>query len=300
MRPMKRTGSQFLGGGRGPTAPVPTYGAELLTNGDMETGDPPSSWVAEATATLSTVAGYAGAQALRVTRGSSVNAATQAFTASIGTWLYLVGRVKKGTASSGRASLSISVSAAETPATASGNWDEVVVATRNASGGAKTVNLVVIGSAGQYVDFDNVSLKPITLASMISARAYGTHTTTKAQATIPTTAAKARCGVICNLDSATSPANFVLATHDGIEMRLEKCVGGTYTSLITTNVTYVAGAYVEIRRPAAGNNWQLWYAGSQVGTDQAIADAAIQAATLAGMFNTYSGNTLAAFSCVPS
>ena len=29
-------------------APVPTLGAELLTNGDFETGDPPTGWNATA------------------------------------------------------------------------------------------------------------------------------------------------------------------------------------------------------------------------------------------------------------
>lgn len=144
---------------------------------------------------------------------------------------------------------------------------------------------------------DNVSLKAITLASMFSALPYGTHMATKAQATV---VAGTRAGVVANLDSATSPANFVIASVDGTSARLTKAVAGTYTELLTVAVTYVPGAFVEIRRLAASNTYRLFYNNVQCGADQTIADAQIVSNTLAGMFNTWFGNTLAAFSCVPS
>ena len=46
---MSRTATRraiAFGSGVGPLAvPVPVLGAELVTNGDMETGDPPTGWV---------------------------------------------------------------------------------------------------------------------------------------------------------------------------------------------------------------------------------------------------------------
>jgi hypothetical protein len=144
---------------------------------------------------------------------------------------------------------------------------------------------------------DNVSFKAITLASMFSVRPYSTHTTTKAMATV---VAGTRAGVVANLDSATVPANFVIASHDGVQTaRITKCVAGTYTEVSAT-VAYVAGAFVEVRRPLGGDIWQMFYNGSQVIADQTISDAAIKAATLHGLFNTWSGNVLTGFSCVPS
>jgi hypothetical protein len=77
-------------------------------------------------------------------------------------------------------------------------------------------------------------------------------------------------------------------------------VAGTYTELISTAVAYSAGAFVEVRRLAGTDTYQLFYNGSQVGTDQTISDAAISAATLHGYFNTFASNTVSQFSCVPA
>jgi hypothetical protein len=112
-----------------------------------------------------------------------------------------------------------------------------------------------------------------------------------------TLVAGTRAGVVANLDSATAPSNFVLASHDGTTARLTKCVGGTYTELVAETVAYSAGAFVEVRR-LAGNDYELYYNGSKVGTTQTIADAGIIGNTLAGYFNTYDLNTVANFTCV--
>jgi hypothetical protein len=150
-------------------------------------------------------------------------------------------------------------------------------------------------SASLYIDA--ISCKAITLASMFSTRLYGTHVTVKAMATI---VAGTRAGVVCNLDSATVPSSFVIASVDGTSARLTKAVAGTYTELLTVGVTYVPGAYVEIRRLAASNTYRLFYNNAQCGADQTIADAQIVSNTLCGYFQTYSGNQLSGFSCVPS
>lgn len=54
-----------------------TLGADLLTNGNMETGDPPSSWTASGTATLASDAttrtNSAGAAAIKLTAGAAAD-----------------------------------------------------------------------------------------------------------------------------------------------------------------------------------------------------------------------------------
>lgn len=298
MRPMKRAGSRFLGGGRLPV-PVPALGAELVVNGDMETGDPPTGWSALNGATLAAstdVHPSGGTHSLLLTRGSSADSTGKTLTQSAGTWIAFGSWIKNGTATNGNMRLFSGSAYNASPAVTAATWT-YVRGVQRAAGANPLLHLLVTGAVGTTALFDDVSAKVITLASMFSTRPYSTHRTTKAMASI---VAGTRAGVVANLDSATSPANFVIASHDGTTARLTKCVAGTYTELISQAVAYVAGAYVEIRRPAAGNNWQLFYNGSQVGTDQAIADAAIQAATLHGLFNTYSGNVLAGFSCVPS
>jgi hypothetical protein len=152
-------------------------------------------------------------------------------------------------------------------------------------------------NANQSLYVDDVSVKPITLASMFSTRPYSTHATTKAAVTL---VSGTRAGVVCNLDNAASPANFVIASHDGSVARLTKCVAGTYTELISTAVAYSAGAFVEVRRAAGGNDYELYYNGSKVGTTQTIADAGITGNVLGGYFNTYDGNTVLGFSSVPA
>lgn len=145
------------------------------------------------------------------------------------------------------------------------------------------------------LSIDNVSVRQITLSSMFSASAYGTHRVTRARVTV---ALGCRAGVVCNMDSATNPQNFVIASHNGQTARLTKCVAGTYTELISQSVAYVAGAFVEVRRLAGTDTWQLFYNGAQVGNNQTISDAGIVGNTLHGYFNTYSGNVLSEFSCV--
>jgi hypothetical protein len=301
MLPLKHTGSQFLGGGR-LAAPVPVLGAEKITNGNFETwasATDAGTW-GESVAGASSVnregtVVHGGTYAVRLDFDATNNTyVSQASNLANNEWCLVSSWMR--TSASGKTmwvALGAVTGKSRDPGT---TWTQYFDVLRAAAANP-TLVLAKVSAASSSLYFDDVSLKPITLASMFSTRPYTTHATTKAMATI---VAGTRAGVVANLDSATSPANFVIASHNGTNAILEKCVAGTYTSLISTSVAYVAGAYVEIRRPAAGNNWQLFYNGSQVGTDQAIADAAIQAATLHGLFQTYSGNTLAAFSCIPS
>jgi hypothetical protein len=51
-------------------------------------------------------------------------------------------------------------------------------------------------------------------------------------------------------------------------------------------VAFSANAQIEIRRPS-GNTFQLWYSGTQRGTDQTVADAGIISNTRYGLFSTH-------------
>jgi len=92
-----------------------------------------------------------------------------------------------------------------------------------------------------------------------------------------------------DLDSAGSPANFVITYHDGTNCKLEKCVAGTYTTVITAAATYSAGA--ELRVIKDGTAYRLYYNNALVGTGT-IADAGIISNTLHELFSTYSANSL--------
>jgi hypothetical protein len=146
-------------------------------------------------------------------------------------------------------------------------------------------------SSSFYVD--DVSAKLLTLATLFNAIQSGSaNVTVSAAATI---VAGTQAGVFCNLDSVASPANFVIGYHDGVSAKLEKCVNGTYTTLVTATVAYSAGAAVMVKRLAGTDTMQLWYNGVQIGADQTVSDAGIISNTLHGLLSTYSGNTLDTF-----
>ena len=277
-------------------APVPTLGAELLVNGGMEgiyVGGVAPGWGKLGTPTVAESAdAYAGsaAQSVADSGNNSNNSVRQSLTVAAGSWALVSAYGKKGTGTGGLRAYY----GGPAPYV---NW--------TAEAWTRALLVYVIGNPTLYFYttgiapclFDEVSFKVITPASMFSARAYSTHATTKAAVTV---VAGTRAGVVCNLDSATAPANYIVASHDGTTARLEKFVAGTYTSLISTAATYVAGAFVEIRRAAGSNDYDLYYNGSKVGTTQTISDAGITGNILHGYFNTYAGNQLAEFSCAPS
>lgn len=149
-----------------------------------------------------------------------------------------------------------------------------------------------LSAASSSLYFDDLSIKALTL-SQCFATVNGSATDLTGAAKI--TAASAATGVVSLLDSASSPANFLIGYHDGINAKLDKCVGGTYTNLVSTAVAFSSGAQIEIRRPS-GNTFQLWYNGSQRGTDQTVSDAGIISNTRYGLFSTYSGNLFSEFS----
>lgn len=136
---------------------------------------------------------------------------------------------------------------------------------------------------------DDVAFRPLALASLSTTVVGVAGQTVTAKPYAITSGTQA--GVVSHLDSAVSPANFIIAYHDGTGVTLDKCVGGTWSNVIPrVTVAFASDAVIEIRRPS-GNTFQLWYGGTQRGTDQTISDAGIISNTRYGLFSTYSANT---------
>lgn len=91
-----------------------------------------------------------------------------------------------------------------------------------------------------------------------------------------------------------SKTSYIMALHDGINIRLIKCVSGSATWLISEAVSFVSNASLEIRRPS-GNNFEVWYNGSKVGTTQTVNDAAIINNTYSGIVSTDSINRISEY-----
>lgn len=305
----------LLGGGIPPlAAPEPVLGAEILVNGGFETAgaggaDIWANWAENAgTGALAdeTTIVQAGGHAAKITAApvSGAPVIEQDATVAANAWHILQFYARGDGTNAGRWQIYEVTGATNITTLASTAVTATTYAQKSAVWRMVPVNTTVriralAGNAGTGAVsyFDTFSVKAIALASMFSARAYSTHATTKAACTV---VSGTRAGVVCNLDSVASPANFVVASHDGTTARLTKCVAGTYTELIATTTAYSAGAFVEVRRTAGTNDYELYYAGSKVGTTQTVADAGITGNVLHGYFNTYASNTVASFSCLPS
>jgi hypothetical protein len=129
---------------------------------------------------------------------------------------------------------------------------------------------------------DDFSLKPLTLSSLFNSVNVSASTDYTVQTDVTLTSGT-QGGIVMNLNSDTSPTNFVIAYHDGINAHLEKGVGGTYTSLINTAATYVPGATLKVIKN--GTSYSLFYNGTQVDVTKTISDAGIISNTRHGLFS---------------
>lgn len=130
-------------------------------------------------------------------------------------------------------------------------------------------------------------VKQITLSSLFASVSVSTPDVL-AEAAVTMTAGT-QAGLVLNLDSAATPANFVIAYHDGTNCLLGKCVAGTYTSVISAAATYSAGAVLRVIKN--GTAYRLYYNNALVGTGT-ISDAGIVSNARHGLFSTYASNSL--------
>ena len=175
------------------------------------------------------------------------------------------------------------------------------VAQGNGSNGTKAITgratstALALRGAGFTGNADNLSAKALTLSELFaSLQVSVADVLADVNATIT---ANAQGGLVLNLDSAATPANFVIAYHDGQRAILEKCVAGTYTTVISANATYSAGATLRVIK--SGTSYALYYNGAQVGATSTISDAGIISNTLHGLFSTSGLNSLDGLSIHP-
>lgn len=143
-----------------------TLDSELVTNGHMETGDPPSNWDANGGATLSAVEderdGGAGSKSLNGVRGASATAAYQIIAVATGALYKMAGWVKNGDATSISYTMTGHLTdIQDVVATGLTSW---VNGTKygTAIGTLAQANCIVLGGSGKYGRFDDLSLKKLT------------------------------------------------------------------------------------------------------------------------------------------
>lgn len=149
-----------------------SIGAELLTNGNMETGDPPSSWTNAGGSTASSVAdertGGSGSKSMQQVLTAAAGSRTQNIAVNAGDFVQLTGWVKNVDAATGAGIFYNAAGAALFPTNyvAATSWTQYRKIFRQASTAA--IYLYVSGVAGQAGKHDDVSAKKVTLNTAIA------------------------------------------------------------------------------------------------------------------------------------
>ncbi len=147
------------------------------------------------------------------------------------------------------------------------------VMTDNRSNGASSVGVQGANFSGTV---DNILLKAISYAEMFALLHWDTPLTS-VSAKIRLAPDGHESGLIICADNTSSPSNYVAverSARDSHRLRLVKYVNGVWNNLIQIDLPFVGDGILEIRRPSL-TTFQLWYNGTQAGTDVIIADEAI-------------------------
>jgi hypothetical protein len=275
---------------------IPTLGTESLSNGNMETGSPPTGWDT-ITATPASVAdertGGTGTKALQVTLASgNYGTVYQAIATTIGKFHELTFWAKKGSATAGYQTTPGSVLGVDFfPADVA--WTQYK--THYLATAAAPQIRVGCYDAGTTL-YDDFSDKEIigVFAGFSFAQKFITVKGALTLAELNTFEGVFLAGNTAAPVSGVFAVGFLYAAGY-IRLVLYKLVNNTYTVLATNDVAYVAGAFIEIRR-TANTTFQSWYNNTQVGTDQTVSDSAIINNTYVGMLSTGgSGNSIGSF-----
>jgi hypothetical protein len=138
------------------------------------------------------------------------------------------------------------------------------------------------------VTIDNVTIKALTLPHLLSLKQCSTQDGLLDADLV--VAFATQVGLAMNWDDPTSPANGIVAYHDGTNAVLLKNVAGTWTQVIAAAATYSANAKMRIIK--SGTSYSLYYNNAQVGSTSTISDVGVKDNKYHGAFSTYSSNTI--------
>lgn len=130
------------------------------------------------------------------------------------------------------------------------------------------VQLAGLGT-GEITWLDNLSLKPMTLSSLVSLVADAS-TREGIFDCAPTISEGYQGGIMVALDDESNPLYYIQAHVDRSigKAYFLKVENGTTTELVGANITYSAGA--QLRVVAVGTSWALYYNGAKVGATQTV------------------------------
>lgn len=274
---------------------TPTPGAETLADPSLE-GTYTAGLVAElkkqGSPTLAESAdAHTGVKAQEFTgvaANNSLYTDNTKYALTTGGW-YEISMWCKRTGDIGRPSSTLSLSSGWNMAGASagitsGSYTQRVLTARCTNGESYKLDWILNGYAGGNTEIiDDLSIKPLALSEL-----FVTVPTASGNPNIEvaiTRSTRTQAGVVLCLDDPTTPANFLIAYLDGSgNCRLDECVAGSYTSLISAAVTYIAGRKLVVVKD--GINVRLYYDNALVGATTCTANVN----TRHGLFSTYSSS----------
>lgn len=287
------SGSIVAATGRAKITPV--LGSELVTNGTFDTD---TGWTSVGSSRLSVAGGISG-NCLEVTYASSPCQTIQDITTEVGKYYKAEVYIKSGTSGNESAKCLIYtgslIGTSETKTTSS-SW-VLFPLTFRATLTSNTFILQKVGTAVGNMLFDSASVKPLTLSSLFSSIQASTSNVLAGLDIWMTSGTQA--GLVTNLDSATTPANFIISYHDGTNAKIDTCIAGVYTNRISAAATYVAGARLRVITDTLSDGSftvDLYYNDAKVGSTYTAANGSAEATAykanmLHGIFSTYDQNT---------
>lgn len=286
--------------GNGRAYNTPALGAELLTNGDMETWSSATNagtW-AEAIGGTSTInreatTVHGGSFALRmdIDASNTFTSAAQVTALALGQWVAMVGWLRASTSGkTSRMELSGLVGPALNPGAA---WTRYVQ-TNRATSAAQAFQVARGSAVSGSLYFDDLSAKPIPTANLFATIA-GASSSLPVAAQLATLTPGTQIGIVSRLDDPSNPQNYVAAWYNGTgNLILEKIVGGAITPLQSNAVAFAPNDWIEIRWPTL-TTCQLWVNGIQIGSDRTVADSGIVANKYHGLLSPHSENLFTQF-----
>ncbi len=279
---------------------TPATGSEILQNAGFEgtyTGGIAPNWSAYQTPTTTTQETstiHSGSSAQRFTGNSVEDGITQSvslttagnwYTTSI--WFYGI----TGTFGFEVFETSSLAVFASTVSATKNAWTKLTLTFRRANTGGNTHRFVGYNAAGESI-IDDASIKQLTFSSLLSL-----HTSSTADVFSGidiTVVSGTQVGLALNWDSSSNPQNGVLVYFDGTNCKIDKCVAGMWTNVLSSAAT--------VSRLIVGkiaSSYRVYTPTALIGS-VTIADAGIINNTLHGTFNTYEGNTVDNYTCYAS
>lgn len=262
-------------------------GSNLLTNGDFETGNPPTGWTPTASNSIAQNVdarpSSPGTKSAFITVGGSSSAVSRSMS------LLTAGRFyqsrfwgKRGTNTQfGFQIFSNTYYFNET------SWVEKVYGHISASAASAPT---LMGSTGTFY-LDDVETK-----QLVTSEVFATRETLKSNVDVSvklTTVKNQFAGIALCLDDVNTPTDYIVIGITGYDisavapvytLRISKVVGGVYTLLFEEGITYVANAPLRVLKNGAAI--KCFYNGIQVRDDVFVSDAGIVNNTKHGLFST--------------